>query len=71
MTYAKSGLKLISSSSIRRLEEEIYNLRIKMEQSYVEEAVLCSEKVISISRILDNKINEYMRFQRMCAPSLN
>ncbi|WP_235948963.1 aspartyl-phosphate phosphatase Spo0E family protein [Paenibacillus glycinis] len=64
MTCAKTGLTLKSSSSIRRLEDEIYALRLKMEQSYVEEATFSSEKVIGLSRMLDTKINEYMRFRR-------
>ncbi|SFJ02302.1 Spo0E like sporulation regulatory protein [Paenibacillus sp. UNC496MF] len=64
MTCAKTGLKLKSSTSMRRLEDEIYALRMKMEQSYAEEATFSSEKVIGLSRLLDNKINEYMRFRR-------
>ncbi|RAP77360.1 hypothetical protein DL346_02405 [Paenibacillus montanisoli] len=67
MTCAKTGLKLLSSSSIRRLEDEIYALRMKMEQSYVEEATFGSEKVIDLSRRLDKKINEYMQFRRAWA----
>lgn len=63
MTCAKSGLKLATSSSIRRLEDEIYALRMKMEQSFVEEATFTSEQVIGLSRLLDTKINEYMRFK--------
>ncbi|MBM7566775.1 aspartyl-phosphate phosphatase Spo0E family protein [Paenibacillus sacheonensis] len=62
MTCARTGLKLVSSSSVRRLEDEIYALRMKMEQSYVEEETFSSEKVIGLSRLLDTKINEYMRF---------
>ncbi|WP_256252756.1 aspartyl-phosphate phosphatase Spo0E family protein [Paenibacillus sp. UNC496MF] len=46
------------------MEDEIYALRMKMEQSYAEEATFSSEKVIGLSRLLDNKINEYMRFRR-------
>jgi hypothetical protein len=52
------------SSSMRNLEDEIYALRIKMEQSYLEEATFNSELVIDLSRKLDAKINEYMRFLR-------
>ncbi|QHT62651.1 aspartyl-phosphate phosphatase Spo0E family protein [Paenibacillus lycopersici] len=63
MTCAKTGLKLVSSSSIRRLEDEIHALRMKMEQSYAEEATFSSEKVIGLSRLLDTKINEYMRYK--------
>ncbi|SEN77584.1 aspartyl-phosphate phosphatase Spo0E family protein [Paenibacillus sp. OV219] len=66
MACAKTGRKLMSSS-IRLLEDEIYALRIKMEQSYIEEATFSSEKVIDLSRLLDMKINEYMQFRRSYA----
>nr|WP_274655063.1 aspartyl-phosphate phosphatase Spo0E family protein [Paenibacillus humicola] len=49
---------------MRVLEDEIYALRIKMEQSYLEEASFNSDLVIDLSRKLDVKINEYMRFLR-------
>lgn len=52
------------SSTIQILEDEIYALRTKMEQSYLEELTLSSEKVIDLSRKLDAKINEYMQFIR-------
>ncbi|WP_420832274.1 aspartyl-phosphate phosphatase Spo0E family protein [Paenibacillus humicola] len=52
------------SLSMRVLEDEIYALRIKMEQSYLEEASFNSDLVIDLSRKLDVKINEYMRFLR-------
>lgn len=64
MTCAKTGRKLETSPSLRRLEDEIYALRMKMEQSYVEEATFSSEKVIGLSRMLDTKINEYMSSQK-------
>ncbi|MFC4099555.1 aspartyl-phosphate phosphatase Spo0E family protein [Paenibacillus xanthanilyticus] len=50
------------SSSIRVLEDEIYELRQRMEQSYLEQKTFSSEIVIDLSRKLDIKINEYMRF---------
>nr|WP_246627967.1 aspartyl-phosphate phosphatase Spo0E family protein [Paenibacillus oenotherae] len=50
------------SSSIRILEDEIHTLRIKMEQSYMEEASFSSDIVIDLSRKLDVKINEYMNY---------
>ncbi|MFC5648122.1 Spo0E family sporulation regulatory protein-aspartic acid phosphatase [Paenibacillus solisilvae] len=53
-----------TSSTMQILEEEIYTLRTKMEQSYLEELTLNSEKVIDLSRKLDAKINEYMYFIR-------
>ncbi|WP_258171374.1 aspartyl-phosphate phosphatase Spo0E family protein [Paenibacillus sp. R14(2021)] len=71
MTCARTGLTLVSSSSIRRLEDEINMLRLKMEQSYVEEATFDSEKVIGISRLLDTKINEYMQSQRKWVQTSN
>lgn len=63
MTCAKTGLQLVSSSSLSRMEDEIYALRLKMEQTYAEEATFNSEQVIGLSRMLDSKINEYMRFR--------
>lgn len=51
-----------SSSSIRVLEDEIYELRQRMEQSYLEQKTFSSDIVIDLSRKLDLKINEYMRF---------
>lgn len=52
------------SSSIRILEDEIYTLRVKMEQSYMKEASFSSDIVIDLSRKLDVKINEYMIYMR-------
>ncbi|BBH24934.1 hypothetical protein Back11_62790 [Paenibacillus baekrokdamisoli] len=52
------------SSSMQILEDEIYALRTKMEQSYMEELSLSSQKVIDLSLKLDVKINEYMQFIR-------
>nr|WP_223869855.1 aspartyl-phosphate phosphatase Spo0E family protein [Paenibacillus sabuli] len=46
---------------MRKLEDEIYQLRTVMEQVYLEEASFNSEVVIEISRKLDLKINEYMK----------
>lgn len=53
------------TSSIQILEDEIYALRTKMEQSYLEELSLSSEQVIDLSLKLDIKINEYMLIKRM------
>jgi len=50
------------SLAMKILEDEIYALRTKMEQSYMEELTFNSEKVIDLSRKLDVKINEYMQF---------
>ncbi|MFS0723303.1 Spo0E family sporulation regulatory protein-aspartic acid phosphatase [Paenibacillus sp. 1P07SE] len=49
---------------IRKLEDEIQQLRHKMEQTYLQEASFNTEIVIEISRKLDQKINEYMKRRR-------
>lgn len=49
------------SSQILSLEDEIYVLRTRMEQLFLEEQSFTSELVIEISMLLDLKINEYMR----------
>lgn len=54
--------KQYTSSSIRVLEDEIYMLRKLMEQLYLEHKTFSSDNVIDLSRKLDVKINEYMRF---------
>ncbi|NMO96055.1 aspartyl-phosphate phosphatase Spo0E family protein [Paenibacillus lemnae] len=55
--HAKSAPQDIS------LEEEIHQLRRKMEQIFLQEQSFTSEIVIEISSLLDLKINEYMRAQ--------
>lgn len=42
------------------LEEEIYDLRRRMEQAASSESSLTAPKVVEISMILDRKLNEYM-----------
>jgi hypothetical protein len=49
------------SSQILSLEDEIYLLRMRMEQLFLEEKSFTSQSVIEISMLLDLKINEYMR----------
>ncbi|MDQ1233191.1 hypothetical protein QE450_000689 [Paenibacillus sp. SORGH_AS306] len=49
------------SSQILSLEDEIYLLRMRMEQLFLEEQSFTSEVVVEISMLLDLKINEYMR----------
>ena len=49
---------------IQKLEDEIRQLRDKMEQTYLQEASFSAEIVIEISRRLDQKINEYMKHRR-------
>jgi hypothetical protein len=49
-----------SSSPEQFLEEEIYFLRRRMEQMFMQEQSLTSESVIEVSSLLDHKINEYM-----------
>lgn len=48
------------SSSALSLEEEIYNLRLELEQLVQREKSLTSPNVVEISMMLDKKINEYM-----------
>lgn len=43
------------------LEEEITTLRHKMEQAVWRENSLTSESVVNLSRMLDNKINQFMK----------
>lgn len=50
-----------NSSQMLSLEDEIYLLRMRMEQLFLEEQSFTSELVIEISMLLDLKINEYMR----------
>ena len=74
MAYAEYGLPYKDHNdkqnpvnqlpSIRLLEDEIQSLRRTMELTYLQEARLCSEVVIEISRKLDVKINEYMQVKR-------
>lgn len=49
------------SSQVLSLEDEIYVLRTRMEQLFLEEKSFTSELVIEVSMLLDLKINEYMR----------
>jgi hypothetical protein len=46
------------------LEDEIARLRKKMEQAFLENESLTAEIVVEISRLLDDKINEYMKKQQ-------
>lgn len=46
------------------LEEEIFLLRQAMENQAIKEQSLTSELVVRISRLLDQKINEYMKNNR-------
>ena len=60
--HSNTRLAKRTSLAMQILEDEIYALRTKMEQSYMEELTFNSEKVIDLSRKLDVKINEYMQF---------
>lgn len=51
----------LSPSPLKSLEDEIYSLRKKMELTFVQEKSLSSDPVMEISRLLDLKINEYMK----------
>lgn len=46
------------------LEDEISSLRLRMEKSVLQGNALTSEKVIQISTLLDEKINQYMKEQK-------
>ncbi|UHA76130.1 aspartyl-phosphate phosphatase Spo0E family protein [Paenibacillus sp. 481] len=56
-----SGKTRNVSSELLALEDEICILRKQMEQMFQEEQSFTAEKVIEISRLLDVKINEYMK----------
>lgn len=43
------------------LEEEIFQLRLRMERVIQEHKLLTSQNVLEISSILDEKINAYMK----------
>lgn len=47
------------------LEDEIYRLRNKMEQTVWQEHSMTSEAVVQISSKLDHKINEYMKVLKL------
>jgi isoleucyl-tRNA synthetase len=51
----------ISDHEAAVLEEEIVQLRKSMEQAFLDNQSLTSDHVVGISRLLDEKINEYMR----------
>lgn len=46
------------------LEDEIRTLRREMEDAFLESESLTSDVVVKISRMLDVKINEYMKCNR-------
>lgn len=48
------------ASPLTALEEEIYQLRTRMEQMFIREQCLTSPLVVEISMLLDEKINRYM-----------
>jgi hypothetical protein len=50
-----------NSPESNSLEEEILQLRKTMENLALQEQSLTSDLVVQISRLLDEKINEYMR----------
>ncbi|MBP1993509.1 aspartyl-phosphate phosphatase Spo0E family protein [Paenibacillus eucommiae] len=43
------------------LEEEIHNLRCRLEEMVFDGAAMTSDTVIELSKILDSKINDYMK----------
>ncbi len=60
-SYRSRKAKKKSSPSRASLEDEIQQLRKKMEQTAAEQQSLTSEPVVEISSRLDAKINEYMK----------
>jgi hypothetical protein len=44
------------------LEDEIRSLRQELEDAFLESESLTSESVVEISRKLDERINQYMKF---------
>lgn len=54
----------LSSDAVMALELDIARLRRKMEDAFVQGDALTSDSVMEISRLLDVKINEYMRVVR-------
>jgi Spo0E like sporulation regulatory protein. len=54
------------AASAEMLKDEICRLRQHMERTYLEEDSLRSERLIEVSRKLDKKINEYMRYKQRC-----
>lgn len=52
--------------SILSLEEEIYELRNKLEQLVQDQTMLSSPEVVRLSKQLDEKINEYNRRTEDC-----
>ncbi|GIP34372.1 aspartyl-phosphate phosphatase Spo0E family protein [Paenibacillus sp. J2TS4] len=49
-----------ASKVLHDLEEEIRVLRMKMEQMYMEEPCFNNSSILAISRLLDEKINQYL-----------
>jgi hypothetical protein len=49
-----------SSLPVHALEEQIYRLRLRMEELFMQEQSLTAEQVIEASSQLDMKINEYL-----------
>lgn len=56
--------KLAEDAETAALDEEIARLRREMEEAFAQVGALTSEPVIAISRMLDAKINEYMRVRK-------
>lgn len=46
------------------LEDEIYTLRMRMEQMYSTEQSLTAPLVVEISTLLDQKINQWMQLEK-------
>ena len=61
MRWAYRATRNPPPASTSSLEDEISNLRQIMEQAANESDSLTSDVVVEISRLLDDKINEYMK----------
>ncbi|WP_010272386.1 aspartyl-phosphate phosphatase Spo0E family protein [Paenibacillus senegalensis] len=63
----ESGLRWIADPgppSLEALEEEIRELRSKMEQMYLEKLSFNNEAILEISRLLDDKIYQYLELDK-------
>lgn len=63
----ESGLRWIADPgppSLESLEEEIRVLRFKMEQMYMEKPSFNNEAILEISRLLDDKIYQYLEMDK-------
>ncbi|WP_188540710.1 aspartyl-phosphate phosphatase Spo0E family protein [Paenibacillus segetis] len=60
----RSNNSRLSSPEAVSLEDEIHQLRCKMERIFSQEKSFTSDNVIEISSLLDLKINEFMKTRK-------